>query len=108
MQWLLIQTTVFVIASAILILATRTFVDKFANNRKKVPTNVYSIINQEGLVVEDINSIEGTGQVKINGELWSAICTGNNTISKGTTIKVLEVQGVKLLVEPAVKSANIN
>jgi len=104
---LIIQMTVFVITSAILLFATRPFVDKFANNKKKVPTNVYSIINQEGLVVEDINLIEGTGQVKIGGELWSAICKGNGTITKGTTIKVVEVQGVKLLVEPVKESADI-
>lgn len=97
---LLIQTAVFVITSVILILLTRPLVDKFANNKEKVPTNVYSLINQEGTVIEDINLIESTGQVKVGGEVWSAICQGNVTIPKGSHVKVLEIQGVKLLVEP--------
>jgi membrane protein implicated in regulation of membrane protease activity len=97
---LIIQTAVFVLSSAILLLATRPFVDRFANNKTSVHTNAYSVIDQEGLVIEDINPVEGTGQVKISGEVWSAICKGNTTIKKGTTVKVLDIKGVKVLVEP--------
>lgn len=105
---IIIQTTVFVIASSLLILVTRPFVDKFANNKKQVPTNVYSILNKEGIVIEDIDPIEGLGQVKIAGEVWTAICTNNTTIVKGTKIKVTEVKGVKVVVEPLQEPANIN
>lgn len=105
---LIIQTTVFVLSSALLILATRPFVNKFANNKKNVPTNVYSLIDKEGIVTEDINLIEGTGQVKVNGEIWSATCNGNITISKGETVKILEINGVKLLVEPVKEFSKTN
>lgn len=97
---LVIQTAVFVISSIILIFITRPFVNKFVKTEKTAPTNVYSVIGQTGIVTEDINVINATGQVKVNGETWSATCNGNTTISKGTTIKVLEVNGVKLVVEP--------
>ena len=97
---LIIQTTVFVISSTILIFATKPFVKKFATNRNTIKTNVYSIENKVGIVTKDINPIEAVGQVKIDGETWSAISYDNKVIPKGTKIKVLEIKGVKALVEP--------
>ena len=104
----IIQTAVFVLSSTILLFATRPFVNKFLHNKKFAKTNVYSIIGQEGIVTEDINLIEATGQVKVGGETWSATCKGNGTISKGTNIVVLAVNGVKLLVEPLRNSTYSN
>lgn len=97
---IIIQSTVFVISSGLLIFATKPFVKKFINHNDNVKTNVYSLLDKTGIVTEEINNIEGTGIVKISGEEWSAICNGNITISKGTEIKVIEVRGVKVLVEP--------
>ena len=104
---IIIQTSVFVISSTILIFATKPLVNKFTKNDKKISTNVYSIIGKKGLVIEDINIVEGTGQIKVNGEVWSAICNGNSTISSGTEIEVKEIRGVKALVEPGNSNINI-
>lgn len=97
---IIIQTAVFVISSTILIFATKPLVSKITKNDKTVPTNVYSIIGKRGIVIEDINLVEGKGQIKVDGEVWSAICNGNVTIPSGTEITVLEIRGVKALVEP--------
>ena len=97
---IIIQTAVFVISSTVLLFATKPFVNKFAKTKKTLHTNVYSLIHKEGIVTEDINPLEATGQVKVGGEVWSAKCNGNAIIPKGTTITVLKVKGVKLLVEP--------
>ena len=104
---IVIQTAVFVISSTILIFATKPLVNKFTKNDKKISTNVYSIIGKKGLVIEDINIVEGTGQIKINGEVWSAICDGNSTITSGTEIEVKEIRGVKALVEPINSNVNV-
>ena len=37
-----------------------------------IPTNSYSLINKHGIVTQDIDTIQGIGQVKVNGEIWSA------------------------------------
>lgn len=97
---LLIQTTVFVISSAILIFATKPFVKKFANNENAVKTNVYSIIGKVGLVTETIDSVHSTGQIKVDGETWSALGANDSIIEKGTEVEVLEVKGVKTIVTP--------
>ena len=96
---IIIQTTVFLISSVILILATKPLVRKFANT-ETVKTNVSSIIGKKGLVTKDINSINSTGQVKVDGELWSAIGENDMEISKGTEVEVIEIKGVKVIVAP--------
>ncbi len=96
---IIIQTTVFLISSVILILATKPLVKKFANT-ETVKTNVSSIIGKKGLVTKDINSINSTGQVKVDGELWSAIGENDMEISKGTEVEVIEIKGVKVIVAP--------
>ena len=94
---IIIQSTVFVITSTLLLLLTKPLIKKFVKTPKTTPTNVYSIIGKEGIVLETIDSINGTGKVKVNGELWSAISDSN--IEKDEKIKVISVNGVKLKVE---------
>ena len=97
---IIIQTAVFVISSTILIFATKPFVKKFAKGKSNFKSNVYSIIGDTGIVTKNIDSINGTGQVKINGELWSAVGKDDIDIEKGTEVKIVEVKGVKAVVSP--------
>lgn len=96
-----IQTAVFVISSTILIFATKPFVKKFAQTKNPIKTNVYSIIDKTGIVLQEINSIQSTGQIKVNGEVWSAVSEDASLIiPKDSEIKILEVKGVKAIVTP--------
>ena len=94
---IIIQAVIFIITSSILMVFTKPLVKKFVKNTKTVPTNVYSLIDKEGIVLEDIDSIQGTGKVKVKGELWSA--TADTNIVKNSKIKVVSVNGVKLQVK---------
>ena len=96
---ILIQTGVFVIVSAILIPITKPFVDKYLV-RKTIPTNTYSVLNKIGIVIKEITSPDGVGLVKIDGEVWSAKSDNDTQINKGTEVKVLKIDGVKLIVTP--------
>ena len=93
------QTVVFVVTSAILIPLTKPFADKFTS-KETIPTNTYSLINKHGIVITEINPIEGTGLVKVNGETWSAKSEDESIIAKDTEIEVLSIDGVKLIVTP--------
>ena len=68
------------------------------NSKDTVVTNAYSIIGKHGLVIEDIDSISGTGQIKVDGEVWSAKCSDSTFIPKGSNIKILKIDGVKAVV----------
>ena len=96
---IIIQTIIFVASSSILIPLTKPLADKFIG-KKLVPTNSYSLINKRGIVTVDINPIEAVGQVKVNGEIWSAKTEDGKTIAKGTEIEVIKIYGVKLIVSP--------
>lgn len=102
---LIIQTVVFVISSSILIPLTKPLVDKIGN-KKTIPTNSYSLINKHGIVTQDIDTIQGIGQVKVNGEIWSAKTENDLKIEKGTEIEVTRIDGVKLIVTPAKITSN--
>lgn len=96
---ILIQAIIFMISSAILIPLTKPLTDKFIN-KKTIPTNSSSLINKQGIVIIDIDTIKATGQVKVDGQIWSAKTEDASIIKKGTEIKVLKIDGVKLIVSP--------
>lgn len=101
---LIIQTSVFVVSSAILILATKPFVQKFINNKNEVKTNVYSTVGKTGIVTQDIDWVQSLGQVKVDGEVWSALSFDNKNIPQGTEVEIKEIKGVKAIVAPTQKS----
>lgn len=96
---IIIQTTIFIISSTILIFATKPFVKKFADV-KKTNTNVYSIIGKKALVIKTIDPIHSVGQIKLNGEVWTAESENNEIIEEGSEVEVLEIKGVKAIVKP--------
>lgn len=96
---LLIQTIAFVIPSILLILATKPLTDKLTK-KDIVPTNVYTLKGKKGIVVEEINPTNGTGQIKVNGEIWSALCDEDLTIEKDAEVEIVRIQGVKAYVTP--------
>lgn len=95
---IIIQTTIFLISSTILIFATKPFVKKFADV-KKTNTNVYSIIGKKALVIKTIDPIHSVGQIKLNGEVWTAESNNQQIIEEGTEVEILEIKGVKAIVK---------
>ena len=94
------QFVVFLIISSLLLFATRPLTKKFLESKSKVQSNVYSLIDQTAQVIETIDSKQGTGKVKINGEVWKAITESNDIIiSEGEDVLVQKIDGVKLIVK---------
>ena len=104
---LIIQTAVFVMSSAILIFATKPLVNKISK-KETIPTNVFSIIGKSAIVIKDINCIDGTGQIKVNGEVWSAEGLNGIDIKEGSKVEIIEIKGVKAIVSPIKTSCEIN
>jgi membrane protein implicated in regulation of membrane protease activity len=50
-------------------------------------------------VIAKIEPLE-TGQVKLKGQVWSAVCEENLTLAEDTLVKVEAIEGVKLIVSP--------
>lgn len=97
---IILQCTVFVISSVILLLLTKPIVNKFTKKDKVLETNAYSIIGKKGIVIQDINNTLGEGQIKIANEVWSAKTENDVILEKGAEIKIIRIDGVKAVVEP--------
>ena len=95
---ILIQVIVFVVTSTLLLIFTRPLVNKFIKVPKETVTNAYSIIGKKAIVVKEINNIEGDGQIKVDGEVWSAKSNTDEVISKETEVQIVEIDGVKAVV----------
>lgn len=96
---IVLQTAIFVISSSLLILFTKPLVDKYIT-KKTVPTNINTLIGKKAKVIVDINYLDSTGQVKVAGEIWSAKTNSEEIIPQGTEVEILQIDGVKLLVQP--------
>ena len=96
---LIIQTAVFVFSSGLLIFATKPLVKKFAE-KDNAKTNVYSLAGKKAIVIEDIDWVSGTGQIKFEGQVWSAQTLEQVNIEKGTEVEIEKIEGVKAFVKP--------
>ena len=50
-----------------------------------------AMIGKKGIVIKEINSTEEVGQVKVAGELWSAITINDEKIKINEIVKVTKV-----------------
>ena len=75
-------------------------------NKETIVTNVNSLIGKKAIVLEEINSITGTGQIKVDGEVWSAKTLGDEIIAKGSEVEISSLDGVKACVKLIEKNQN--
>lgn len=95
-----VQTVVFVVVSALLLILTRPLAVKYFN-QERLKTNAESLIGQRALVIEDIDTLEARGRVEIKGQEWAAkMDEPDGKIAKNTVVVVNGIQGVKLIVRP--------
>lgn len=96
---ILIQWVLFLIVSLALLIFTRPMAVRYMN--KGVPkTNVNSLIGERAVVIQKINNLEQTGQVRINDIEWMARTSSDEvTIPEHAIVTIEDVQGVKLIVK---------
>lgn len=99
---IVIQTSVFILSSIILLFSTKPLVKKFIDV-EPTKTNAFSIIGKKALVIKTIDPIKSTGQIKINGEIWSAETESGQIVSEGSEVEILEIKGVKTIVQEVSK-----
>lgn len=101
-----IQIGIFVVSSILLLFCTRPFVKKMTKN-DTVVTNSYATIGKKGIVIQEINSIKGIGQVKVDGEVWSAKSSSDEIIAEGELITITDINGVKAIVEKSKEKTTV-
>ena len=92
-----VQILIFLAISSLLLIFTRPIaIKKLKMGREK--TNVDSLAGKYALVIKNISEFE-KGEVKINGQIWSARADDNSEIPEGSKCEILRVEGVQLIVK---------
>ena len=93
--WL--QVTLFVVVSILSLLAMRPLIKKFRKSNNTA-TNVDRLIGTTAIVAEEINNLLEKGSINISGISWTARSIDDTAIPKGATVRVEQIDGVKLIV----------
>ena len=91
------QIVLFLIVSAICLIATRPLVKKMTATKIQ-KTNADRCIGAEAVVLEEINNLKSTGLVKAMGNTWTARAEDGSVIPKDAVVIVRKMDGVKLIV----------
>ena len=93
------QVGIGLVVSLLLLFFTRPIAVKYFN-RERVRTNVESLVGRQAIVISEVNNLQGTGQVNISGQEWSARASSDSvTYPVGSVVNVVAISGVKLIVE---------
>lgn len=93
-----IQILVFLVVSVLLLVLTRPIAVKYFNQERQ-KTNAESLIGQQALVLEDIDTLQAAGLVEVRGQEWSAKTDEpKGKIAKNKVVVIEGIQGVKLIV----------
>ena len=96
---LVAQILVFVVSTILMILFTKPLVNKLFKNKDNTSMNNSEKQRKKGIVIKKMDNANPIGQVKVNGELWSAIKSDKDkTINVGESVIIEKIDGVKLLV----------
>ena len=96
--WL--QLLAFVGVTAVTALLTRPVALKYLKPKPE-KTNVDAVPGKEGIVVAEVRPLEGIGQIKVEGMIWSAKPeNGTDHFDVGERVIVVRIEGVKAVIRP--------
>ena len=90
------QIITFLATSFILFLILSKFSYKF--EAKEIKTNVYALQGKKAVVIRSITPFQ-PGQIKCDGQIWTARSVGRVKIEKDTVVQIEHIQGVHALVK---------
>lgn len=94
-----VQFAVFLVVSLVTLLVIRPLAQRYVTP-KQVATNADRAVGAEGMVTQAIDNRTAQGQVTVGGAVWTARADPEEPIPEGTPVRVLRIEGVKLIVTP--------
>ncbi|MDR2601590.1 MAG: NfeD family protein [Spirochaetaceae bacterium] len=84
------------IAAALLVFTRPLAVKKFKVGKLK--TNAAALAGSHAVVIKTISAFNN-GEIKIKGQIWSAVAEDGSEIAEGSECEVLRIEGVKAIVK---------
>ena len=101
------QLTAFLFVSLGMLIFTRPFAVRYINSNR-TRTNYEGIIGKVVRITQDVDNMAGTGCAIVNGQEWTVRTSDEGSrISAGNLAKVIDIKGVKLIVEKYEEEATI-
>lgn len=97
-SWI-VQVLVFLAVSLLALGLLRPLSRRRLSTRQE-PTNADRVIGAEAVVTEEIDALHGHGAVRIGAAEWTARAEDETIISAGERVRVLRIEGVKVIVVP--------
>lgn len=92
-----VQLVVFIGTSLVALVILQRFVRREDEHQPAMGSNRF--VGQSATVLEPIDRVTGVGRVRMETEVWRATTDGE-PIDAGTQVRVVDVRGARLVVEP--------
>jgi membrane protein implicated in regulation of membrane protease activity len=93
-----IQVVVFLAVSIAALVGLRRFA--WRSSEPQYPVGAKRYVDARATVTESIDRLAGTGRVRLETETWRATTDLDETIEPGIEVRVVDVRGARLVVEP--------
>jgi membrane protein implicated in regulation of membrane protease activity len=104
-----IQMIVFLVVSVVMVIASRTILEKFFTRKRegsKLRSGAETMIGQIGTVVESSRGALNEGAVKIYGSIWTAFpAEGEWPLEEGESVSVERIEGNSIYVRRTARMA---
>ena len=96
---LIVQGIAFLIGTAVALCFLKYWLNAkfYFEGRENYKSNIFALEGKKGIVTKEIGRHK-VGQVNLNGEIWIAKSVNNKKIEMGQEIKVVRVEGCRLVV----------
>lgn len=103
----IVQLVVFTAVSLVLLIFTRPILQKFLRFEIR-DTNAKADLGKNAVVIQEIDPQKGTGRARLGDVEWRAVSSDSCIIQVGSVVKVLDIDGTRLIVESATEKQTIN
>ena len=104
---IVVQLLLFFGVSVVLLIFTRPLAVRYMNKGVE-KTNAESLLGKRAVVIQPVNNLAQTGQVRINDIEWTArTADDGEEIPTGAVVEIEEIRGVKLIVKELSKEGYI-
>lgn len=92
-----LQACVFTLAAVVFMWLLRPLRQRLYGQERRM-TAIDRVIGRVGVVLQDIDNMQGAGQIKADGEIWSARSVTGIPIAQGKRVRIVRIEGVKAMV----------
>ncbi len=92
-----LQVVIFLVVSFVTFALIRPLAKKLFGPKLE-PTNADRLVGETAVVTQTIDNLAAVGQVQVKGRLWTARSAEDTPIPEGARVKVLRIEGVKVIV----------